>query len=369
MTSEGAEAQWEPLRERGRVVVFRPGALGDALLAFPALAWLRTRRPGAHVTLIGPAGVLSLARASGLADAAHVFDLPAWAGLWGGAARADPLLREVVAGADAVVGWMRDPDGEVARTLSALGVERVVMAPVRPLGGNGEGTHVALAMARTLEPLRLGNPPQNVEELARCLPSFASTPAGAAAAEAVWTTLGLPARGVVALHPGSGGAAKRWPAASFAEVANRLREDGCVPVVIEGPADAEPASEMMAAMAHTHQPPGIARNLSIEALAALLAKCGAYVGNDSGVSHLAAQVGIPTLALFGPTDPGVWGPIGQAVRTVRAERTVDGDAGGASMTALPVDRVWRELAALRASAPVRARYSASTPSNGGVSSR
>jgi ADP-heptose:LPS heptosyltransferase len=261
----------------------------------------------------------------------------------------------VVAGADAVVGWMRDPDGEVARTVSALGVERVVVAPVRPLGGNGEGTHVALALARTLEPLGLGNPPRNLEELARCLPPFAFTPAGAAAAEAVWTMLGLPARGVVALHPGSGGAAKRWPAASFAELANRLRADGCVPLVIEGPADAGPVGEMLAAMAHGHQPPRIARNLSIEALAALLARCGAYVGNDSGVSHLAALVGIPTLTLFGPTDPAVWRPIGLAVRTVRAEHTLDEGVAETSMTALPVDHVWRELAALRASAPARSR--------------
>jgi hypothetical protein len=174
----GAEARWEPLGDRARVVVIRLGALGDALLAFPALAWLRRRRPGAHVTLIGPAGALPLARASGLAEAAYAFDLPAWSGLWGGAARADPLLREVVAGADAAVGWMRDPDGEVARTVSALGVERVVVAPVRPLGGNGEGTHVALALVARMHKLltilntilRHGTPWQVAPAPAPCAP-------------------------------------------------------------------------------------------------------------------------------------------------------------------------------------------------------
>ena len=57
-------------------------------------------------------------------------------------------------------------------------------------------------------------------------------------------------------------------------------------------------------------------NLSLNELAAVLRKCDLYVGNDSGVTHLAAAVGIPVVALFGPTDPRVWGPRGDKVLTV-----------------------------------------------------
>jgi ADP-heptose:LPS heptosyltransferase len=53
-------------------------------------------------------------------------------------------------------------------------------------------------------------------------------------------------------------------------------------------------------------------------LAAVLARAGLYVGNDSGVSHLAAAAGCPTVALFGPTDPALWSPVGPRVRAIRS---------------------------------------------------
>ena len=62
----------------------------------------------------------------------------------------------------------------------------------------------------------------------------------------------------------------------------------------------------------------LARNLPLAQLAALLSRAGLHVGNDAGVSHLAAAVGTPTLALFGPTDPGAWAPVGPAVRVLTA---------------------------------------------------
>jgi ADP-heptose:LPS heptosyltransferase len=60
------------------------------------------------------------------------------------------------------------------------------------------------------------------------------------------------------------------------------------------------------------------RGAPIRVLGALLAKAGLYVGNDSGISHLAAAAGAPTLALFGPTDPAAWAPVGPRVQTVRS---------------------------------------------------
>jgi len=64
-------------------------------------------------------------------------------------------------------------------------------------------------------------------------------------------------------------------------------------------------------------------DLPLRTLAGVLARCSVYVGNDSGVSHLAAAVGAPTVAIFGPTDPRVWGPRGPRVQTVGGP-----DAGG-----------------------------------------
>jgi ADP-heptose:LPS heptosyltransferase len=81
-------------------------------------------------------------------------------------------------------------------------------------------------------------------------------------------------------------------------------------------------------------------------LGTLLSRAGVYVGNDSGVSHLAAAWGAPTLALFGPTDPAVWAPLGPHVRTLRSTT--------GAMDGLSVDAVEAELAELvRSSARAR----------------
>ncbi len=120
----------------------------------------------------------------------------------------------------------------------------------------------------------------------------------------------LPAR-FLALHPGSGSARKNWPAERFVALAARWARDQPF-LVVEGPADEGVTLPFHASRAV------FARGLSLRALGALLARAGLYVGNDSGVTHLAAAFGAPTLALFGPTDPLIWSPLGPKVRAVRA---------------------------------------------------
>jgi ADP-heptose:LPS heptosyltransferase len=68
-------------------------------------------------------------------------------------------------------------------------------------------------------------------------------------------------------------------------------------------------------------------------VAAILRRARAFLGNDSGISHLAGMLGLPTLALFGPTDPALWAPLGPRVRVLRSE----------SLTDLGVNRVAGEL--------------------------
>jgi ADP-heptose:LPS heptosyltransferase len=115
-------------------------------------------------------------------------------------------------------------------------------------------------------------------------------------------------RGFVALHPGSGAPAKTWPTERFHALATALSPDRPW-LLVRGPA--EPVGPA---------PPGavVASELPLRLLGAVLARAGLYVGNDSGVSHLAAAEGAPTLALFGPTAPEVWSPLGPRVLTLRA---------------------------------------------------
>lgn len=117
----------------------------------------------------------------------------------------------------------------------------------------------------------------------------------------------------VAIHPGSGSSRKNWPADRFAALAREFSSNHPW-LLVEGPADRDAASLL-------RDLPGavVGRDLPLGVLASVLSKARLYVGNDSGISHLAAAVGAPSLVLFGPTDPNVWGPRGRRVRALRAE--------------------------------------------------
>lgn len=128
------------------------------------------------------------------------------------------------------------------------------------------------------------------------------------------------AEGTIAIHPGSGSPRKNWPAQRFAEVARCLLSEGEDVSWITGPAEEGIA------------PPPDARawrDLDLRTLAASLARCRLYLGNDSGVTHLAAACGCPTVVLFGGSDPRVWLPRGDRVAAIVES----------SMDEISVDRV------------------------------
>lgn len=130
--------------------------------------------------------------------------------------------------------------------------------------------------------------------------------------------------GFLAVHPGSGSPAKNWAPSGFLALVERLSADRTW-LLIEGPAD-----EAAAATLRSHPRAVRAHGVSARVLGAVVARAGLYVGNDSGASHLAAAFGAPTLALFGPTDPAVWSPVG---RRVSAVRSGDGTMSGLSVEA------------------------------------
>ena len=116
----------------------------------------------------------------------------------------------------------------------------------------------------------------------------------------------------LAIHPGSGSPSKNWPAKNFASFVRR-REPGSPWLLVIGPADEAAATPLLGL-------PGVipVRNLPLRPLGALLSQAGLYLGNDSGITHLAAGTGAPTLALFGPTDPTTWSPLGPHVKVLRS---------------------------------------------------
>jgi heptosyltransferase-2 len=122
----------------------------------------------------------------------------------------------------------------------------------------------------------------------------------------------------MAVAPGSGAPRKNWPLALYYEVSRALGwEYGLRVVWLAGPAE----EEMLPYLNPLAKAQGqlLLANRPLARVAQVLSRCRLYIGNDSGVTHLAAAVGGPeVLALFGPTDPRVWASLGPHVRTLRA---------------------------------------------------
>ena len=273
------------------------------------------RGGGYDVTLLAPAASGAALLGAGAGDVPRLLDWerPDMAALAAGDASLPEALRRELASHALAVAFTRTRS--LVEALRAV-VPRVLERDPTP----PPGTHAARWLAAVVEPLGLGAdraPP-------RCAPSALEAPEARAWRER------LPPR-FLALHPGSGSPRKNWPAERFLELGERVRPREPW-LVVSGPADRD-------AMRPFRSRPDalVAERVPVRVLGALLADAGTFVGNDSGVSHLAAAWGAPTVALFGPTDAAVWAPDGERVRTVQSS--------SGAMTGITVDEVAAAMAA------------------------
>ena len=252
---------------RVRRLLIRPGAIGDLIVSLPALESLRSGYlevwvASPNVPLVRFADRVRSIAATGL-DLLGVVDAP-------------PRLLDDLRGFDSIVSWYGANRPDFRSLIRTLGLP-FHFFPALPAHSTGyHATDFYLDQVRELC-ASTGEPIPRIPCLAK-REDFA------------------------VIHPFSGSAAKNWPLENFRRMARglerRMRVEWCA-----GPED----------------PPlvGAERFDDLYELACWLARASLYVGNDSGITHLAAAVGTPVLALFGPTDPAVWGPRGSHVRVMR----------------------------------------------------
>ena len=308
-----------------RVLVIRPGALGDAILTLPLVNAL-IRSGAERVTILGtPSAWEFLAPAQ---RTVRVLDIgaTAWLGLFGGTFKRAAAAE--IAAHDAAIVCLTRPEQAVA-ALSGAGVREIVVDDPSRAQDVGHFSDGLLRPATRHWSLPTDRPPALLADD----PLLALTAMEQAEAR---ERLGVAANGFVVLHPGSGGDFKRWPVARFAALGERIpTELDCAVVVLVGPADETVSAELAAAWGG-RTGVTLAVDWPLRLVLALLSTAQAYAGNDSGITHLAARA-CPTLAIFGPTDPAIWGPLGPKVRVLRAP--------GGRLDALDVDSVLEALAA------------------------
>jgi heptosyltransferase-3 len=278
-----------------QILIWHQGGLGDLLLAGPALAAVRRRYPGARLTGLGHPerwGLLSRTLSleavwdSGAADWAPLFSnwpLP-------------PRLRECLAAFQLALVFSPRPQGGFLYKLAEAGISGGFWVPSFPESGREA---VAALQARHLAALGLAYSPRPLQL------------AGVNAGEMPE----LPGPGPwLALAPGSGQPLKNWPLTHYYEVSRALAWEHQLKVVwLTGPAEAAFLPYIAGLAAAQGQV--VLAGQPLARVAAVLSGCRLYLGNDSGLTHLAAAAGARwVLGLFGPTDPQVWAPLGERVR-------------------------------------------------------
>ena len=334
-----------PLGECTRALVVKLRHHGDVLLAAPVLAVLKAHAPKLEVdALVYDDTAPMLAGHPALAEL-HCIGR-GWRNLnpWSRLAKEWPLFRTLRARRyDLLVHLTEHPRGAwLARFLGA----RYAVAPIQPKRGawwRQSFTHLyPLVRNRhmvevNLDALRrIGVQPGLEERSVRFVPGEA--------AERRVDALGLPAS-FVHIHPSSRWHFKCWPAARNAELADRLAAEGH-PVVLTSAPDETPFIEEILGRTAS-KPLNLGGQLTLKELGALTARARLFIGVDSMPMHLAAAMGTPTVALFGPSGENEWGPWAVERRIVTSTHTcrpcgVDGCGGGKvseCLTLLPVDAV------------------------------
>jgi ADP-heptose:LPS heptosyltransferase len=291
----------------GKVLIIHSGGIGDLLLALPAMRRFRHAFPCATLEMMGRPERLALVAFDLRASFLHSIDQAGMSYFYLEDAPLPPGLCSFFSSFGRVLSFGRSGAETLSKNLKKAGAGRVLTLSSFPPGG--VRVHVSDYLVESLG--REGNGGEMPDPPLR-LPEEAS-----ALARDYLDGFGEKGKKqILAIHPGSGSPAKNWPAKNFAAVADWAAERIEI-LLLTGPAE-EGGEEVRRAMKKAD--PLTAENLPLISLAGLLNRSRVYLGNDSGITHLAASLGLPTVALFGPTDPALWGPRGAAVRTLR-ERT------------------------------------------------
>jgi len=298
----------------GRILIVRGGAIGDFVLTLPVLAALRSQLPGARIEVLGYPHIAGLALLGGLAHEVHSIEARALAGFFARGGDLDATLAARLAGFAIIISYLYDPDGVFRENVGRCSKAQFIAGRHRP--DEALDRHATEVFLQPLEQLAIFDPDP--------VPRLALNPKTGVGRSAVrlacpTSVFGLnkPGGSALALHPGSGSETKNWPEARWRELIEHLLQRCDQRLLLVGGEAEGGRLDRLAAGLPTDRVE-TARNLPLTELAGRLADCAGFVGHDSGITHLAAAVGLPGLALWGGTREPVWRPRSDGIRIVRA---------------------------------------------------
>jgi heptosyltransferase III len=303
---------------KGKILVIRGGAIGDFILTLPVLSALRAQFPETRLEVLGYPHIARLALEGGLADDVRSIEARPLAGFFAEHADLDFDLSQYFAGFAVIVSYLYDPQEIFKDNIARISRAQFIQALHRP--DEAAALHATRCFLQPLERLTIFD----ADPVPRL--TFAPPAEGHNASPRPW----------LALHPGSGSEAKNWPEDRWAGLIREVcaRTDASL-LLVGGEAEGARLARLAALIPGDRR--RLAAHLPLPELARELRACTAFVGHDSGISHLAAAVGLPGVVLWANTREEIWRPPSEKVRIIR-------DAAG--IQALSVEKVFAEVTAL-----------------------
>lgn len=282
--------------KKSRILVIHHGALGDVVSTFPAL--LKLKQLYGSISIICQSNIGQLAHELNIVDQWFPLEAAAFATLYSG--QIDAIVKNILLSYRNIILVSRSRSLE--KTLFSISENEVYRIPPRP--ELGHKIHVNQHILSNLVKCRILKDSGKDSRITLPL--------------SVFTDRRIPEYdpSKIMIHPGSGSRKKCWPISNFVNVASSMDANGKQPEFILGPAEYDLYDILMS---YKRINANVHKVETLTELAGRLKAGGGFIGNDSGVSHLAAFIGLPTVAVFGPSDPEIWKPMGRAVKVVRSD--------------------------------------------------
>lgn len=281
---------------KNHILVVHHGALGDVVSTFPAL--IRLKKLYGSIAIICQSSIGQLAQEFDIVDKWFPLEAAAFATLY--SSHIDPIVKNILLSYRKIILFSRSRPLE--KTLFSFSKNEVYRIPPRP--DSDQKIHVTQHILSNLVRYRL------LEESDRDTRITLSLSVCSDRRNPRYD----PSK--IIIHPGSGSRKKCWPISNFVEVATSIDANGKQPEFILGPAEYDLYDILLGSKRLNAN---VRKIEKLTELAGRLKTGGGFIGNDSGVSHLAAFIGLPTVAVFGPSDPKTWQPMGRAVKVVRPD--------------------------------------------------
>lgn len=289
-------------QEYPRILVMRSGAIGDTIVMSVVYQALRRHFPQAYIEALGVVERLYLINTPRLIDKITSLELPGIDAVFTEKLPLSPHLISYFHSFDIIIFYSFNPAQNLL--CNAHGQQQIYRFD--PFPPNNTQIHITTYLLDTLRVLGIREsnvfPQVVIPENYRA--SSASSPCR------------------IAVHPGSGSRDKNWPIDNFVTLCLRVsHEYHCGITFIAGPAEQRVVHQISTKLSGVSLT--ILENRPLPEIAAELQRCDLYIGNDSGISHMAAAVGTPTIVIFGPSNPHIWRPLGKQVIVLYDETRQD----------------------------------------------